>query len=162
MVLQRDKPISILGKANPGEKVNIGFGLNTFKTTTNADSGWKVQIPAQSAGGPHILKVKGENEIVFNDVYVGEVWIASGQSNMEWKLKEGVKNGQKEISIADFPQIRFIDIKNQPCIKPKADFSSNGWDVYNSQTAPEFSGSELFVCKRAFSKTKRAHRNGIM
>ena len=152
MVLQRDKPICFWGKANPGEKVVVTLGSQSLKTKADKDSNWILNLPAQKAGGPHLLKFKGENEIKFSDIFIGEVWIASGQSNMEWKLKQPVKNGQVEISMANFPQIRFIDVKNQTAIKPQKNIDSKGWMVCSSQTAPEFSAVAYFYARELFQK----------
>ncbi|MBU0617653.1 MAG: 9-O-acetylesterase, partial [Planctomycetes bacterium] len=83
MVLQRDKPVPIWGWADPGEAVSVTLGDHTLKTVADEAGQWLVKLPAQNAGGPHQLVVVGKNTIQVNDVFVGEVWLCSGQSNME-------------------------------------------------------------------------------
>ena len=153
MVLQRNKPVSIWGKAKPGEKISVRFGDLIVKGKANADSTWKIILPAQNAGGPHLIKVKGNNELTFNDIFFGDVWIASGQSNMEWKFKQGVNNGPMEISLANYPLIRFIDVQNNPSSEPKTDFQSKGWNVCSSQSVLDFSAVAYFFAREVFQKT---------
>jgi len=153
MVLQRSKPVSIWGKASPGETIVLTFGSASLKTKAAKDSTWKLQLAPQSAGGPHTLKIKGKNEITLQDVYFGEVWIASGQSNMELKLKQPVKNNTYEMTNANFPLIRYIDVKNRPAAQPQWNFESKGWTVCSPQTAGDFSAVAYFFARGIFQKT---------
>src|SRR5687768_7160626 len=87
MVLQREKPIAVWGWAEDGEQVTVKLGNNS--ATTEAKEGqWKVSLPKLKAGGPLTLTVNGRNEITRTNVLVGEVWICSGQSNMEWRMTQ--------------------------------------------------------------------------
>ena len=83
MVLQRDSPLPIWGWAEPGEQVIVEFLGQIDSTSANAQGEWKVELPPAQAGGPHVLTVTGTNSIKMQNVLVGEVWLCSGQSNME-------------------------------------------------------------------------------
>src|SRR5215469_11162433 len=83
MVLQRDKPVVIWGWAAPGETVKAQMASNSAHAQANERGEWKLELPAMQAGGPYSLTVSGTNTVVFEDVMVGEVWLCSGQSNME-------------------------------------------------------------------------------
>ena len=89
MVLQQGINNKVWGKADPGEPVTVTFAGQTKTATTAADGSWVVFLdPVQEYGGPHTLAVKGKNSVTFNDVLVGEVWVCSGQSNMQWGVNQ--------------------------------------------------------------------------
>src|SRR4051794_39662011 len=106
MVLQRDKPLPIWGWADPGEEVSVQLGENTVRTKADPKGNWKVALPRMKADGKeHTLTVTGNNKIELKDILIGEVWIGSGQSNMQWWLRE--THGAKEtIAAANQPDIR--------------------------------------------------------
>ncbi|NDD63447.1 MAG: hypothetical protein EBZ36_05655, partial [Acidobacteria bacterium] len=106
MVLQRERPVRIWGKANVGEAVTVRFRGETLKTTADALGRWEVFLKPGSAGGPFELNIEGNNAIRIADVLVGEVWVASGQSNMEWRVSAS-NDPERETAAANFPQIRF-------------------------------------------------------
>src|SRR5262245_36031475 len=83
MVLQRSKPVQIWGWAKTGEKISVSLAGNTKNTKAGKNGEWLVTLPPMMAGGPHELMVKGNNSIALKDIMVGEVWLCSGQSNME-------------------------------------------------------------------------------
>jgi sialate O-acetylesterase len=107
MVLQRDKAIKVWGWAGPGEKVKVILSGKAAETTAGAYGEWKVELPAMKAGGPHELTVTGKNTVKITNILVGEVWVCSGQSNMEFELK-WARNAQQEIKDADYPRIRML------------------------------------------------------
>jgi sialate O-acetylesterase len=125
MVLQRNKPVAIWGKANPGEKIVLEWNNLKINTKALPDSTWKLILPAQKEGGPFVISLKGKNALTWKNVFFGDVWIASGQSNMEWKLRQPVKNNGMEISQANYPQIRFLDIKNRVSLSPKKEIETD-------------------------------------
>ena len=84
MVLQRDKPITIWGWSDPKEKITITLHNQSKSVTAGKDGKWKLVLNAESAGGPYKLVVKGKDTIALDDILIGDVWICSGQSNMEW------------------------------------------------------------------------------
>ncbi len=108
MVLQRERPITIWGWADKGEKVNVTF--NNLKKSAKADKSgeWKVVFPAMQAGGGALqLKVQGKNTITLDNILIGDVWVCSGQSNMGVAMKD-VNNAEQEIAAADYPNIRLF------------------------------------------------------
>ncbi|MCH5719413.1 hypothetical protein [Niabella hibiscisoli] len=88
MVLQRDTKLNIWGWASAGEKVTIKFNNKVYKTTTNNSGKWAAQLAPTRAGGPYRMEISGKNNIVLNDILVGEVWLFSGQSNMEHTMRQ--------------------------------------------------------------------------
>ena len=109
MVLQRDKPLPIWGWAKPQEAIRISLAGNTVNAVANAEGRWRATLPALPAGGPHTLTVSGNNTLTLGDILVGEVWICSGQSNMEWPLR-AAESATKALAEAQQPAIRFFRI----------------------------------------------------
>lgn len=147
MVLQRDKPIHIWGWSEPGEKVSVTF--HGISRTAAGDSlgNWSVFLAPEASGGPYQLTVTGTNKIVLNDVLVGDVWFASGQSNMEFPLKgfpgAPLKNSGEEIAHAGQPQIRLLHIPNKAADFPLRDAGAS-WTVCSPETAANFSAVAYF------------------
>lgn len=112
MVLQRDQQNKVWGRANPGESVAVSIDGKSIATTADEDGSWQVMLEPLTAGGPHELAIKSDsNEIVIQDVLVGEVWICSGQSNMEWSISK-VNDADLEMAAANYPKIRMINFPN--------------------------------------------------
>ena len=112
MVLQRDQPIAVWGTAGPNEKVEVGLAGATVQGFAKADGRWLVRLPARPAGGPFELTVRASNEVVIEDVLVGEVWVCSGQSNMSWSMqqhqdtKDALKDSaDRELRLLQFPRV---------------------------------------------------------
>ncbi|HAU36320.1 MAG TPA: sialate O-acetylesterase [Phycisphaerales bacterium] len=118
MVLQRDMPLRIWGTAAAGEKVTVSFAGQTQTATAEASGKWQVRLEPVPAGGPHVMKVSGENEITLNNVLVGEVWLCSGQSNMLFEVREG-RDAAQEIAAAKYPQIRLFSVGLNPAAEPR-------------------------------------------
>jgi sialate O-acetylesterase len=147
MVLQRDKELPIWGWADPGEAVSVTFGDQAAVTaTTAADGTWQVKLPAQKAGGPFNLTVKGANQIVVDDVLVGEVWLCSGQSNMEFQV-QSCQNVKPDIDAADLPMIRQFHLPYIPAGAPVADRDSS-WQVCSPQTVGGFTACGFFMARK--------------
>ena len=108
MVLQRDAPIVVWGWADPGGTVRVTLGTQTTETTVDAEGDWHTELPAMPAGGPYRLTIAGAEETTFQDVMVGEVWVASGQSNMEWPVSQS-NDAEREIAQAHYPQLRLFN-----------------------------------------------------
>ncbi|MDP6468503.1 MAG: sialate O-acetylesterase, partial [Pirellulaceae bacterium] len=108
MVLQRGQENRVWGRADAGEKVTVTIAKQTHKATAGADGNWQVKLSPLSVGDPLELKVKGNNEIKFDDVLVGEVWVCSGQSNMAMTVNSS-NAADLERAAAHFPQIRMIN-----------------------------------------------------
>jgi sialate O-acetylesterase len=140
MVLQRDMKVPVWGAAAPGAKVSVKLDDHEAKATeADAEGKWKVVLDPLEAGGPHELTIAaGDDSLKLTDILVGEVWIASGQSNMEWSVAKS-KDPDTEIAVADWPEIRFIDVPNQTGDKPRDSFESAGWQACKPETIPPFS-----------------------
>ncbi|MBC7920971.1 MAG: 9-O-acetylesterase [Ferruginibacter sp.] len=143
MVLQRDVPLPLWGWSDPGEKVTVTFRGQSYPAKPGADGKWTVTLPATPAGGPYEMTIRGKNTLVVRDILVGDVWLASGQSNMEWPLREA-NDFEREIANANHPRIRFLDVKNAVAFAPQTDFNSDGWRVCSPQTAGDFSAVAYF------------------
>ncbi|HRS19175.1 MAG TPA: sialate O-acetylesterase, partial [Bacteroidales bacterium] len=110
MVLQQNSEISVWGWGKPYEQISVVGSWNgdTVKTVANNQANWKVTLKTGKAGGPYTLTVKGYTTIVIKDVLLGEVWVCSGQSNMEWSARLGIDNAKQEVANANYPNIRFF------------------------------------------------------
>ena len=144
MVLQRDRPLPIWGWADATEPVQVTFRGKTYAAAhTGPDGRWATTLPATPAGGPYELIIKGKNTIVVRDVLVGDVWLASGQSNMEWPLRNA-NRGAQEVAAANFPRIRLLDVPNAAANTPQTDFGGAGWRPCRPETAANFSAVAYF------------------
>jgi len=120
MVLQRDAPLPIWGWAKPGELVAVEFHGQRHTTTATASGEWKLELKAVDAGGPFTLRIIGTNTIELQDILVGEVWLCSGQSNMEMGVKVSLES-EREVTEADYPQIRLFHIPKKFSAEPQRD-----------------------------------------
>jgi len=147
MVLQRDKPIHIWGWSDPGEKVSVEFNGVTRAAASDGLGNWSVFLPPQPAGGPFQLTVSGANKIALDDVLIGDVWFASGQSNMEMPLHgwpgAALKNSAEEVAHAAHPQIRLLHIPNKAADFPLFDTKAS-WTACTPETAANFSAVAYF------------------
>ncbi|HYF29807.1 MAG TPA: sialate O-acetylesterase [Chitinophagaceae bacterium] len=151
MVLQRNKPIHVWGWASPGENVKVSIGSASQSVKTNKQGKWRVSLPAMTAGGPHTLTISGKNTIQFNDVMIGEVWLCSGQSNMEWPLNSSA-NAEQEISQANYPMIRHIKVGREPTLTPQENFKGGPWQVCAPATAGSFTAVGYFFARELFKE----------
>jgi sialate O-acetylesterase len=136
VVLQQAKPIAVWGWADDGEKVSVA--LNGQTTTTEGTNGrWMAYLPKMDAGGPHKLEVRGRNSISVENVLIGEVWVCSGQSNMEWPLRATFEP-QKEIAAAANPKIRLFTVSKAKAAEPMLDVKGS-WMECDSNSVPNFS-----------------------
>ncbi len=146
MVLQRKKPVPVWGWAEAGEKVTVTF-TNQVKTTKADKSGkWMLLLDPMEAGGPYGLTVKGKkNELTYDDVLLGDVWVCSGQSNMEWQLS-GVNDAKAEIKAANYPTMRQFLVKKSLSLVPKDDVDGN-WSACTPETAARFTAVGYFFAR---------------
>jgi len=146
MVLQRDQPIPVWGWADAGEKVTVTFKGKKYSTRAGEGGKWKVELPAEPAGGPFSLIVEGQNSIELSDILIGDVWVCSGQSNMEWPLK--ITTGAfKEISSYTNPNIRLFDIDRTGSLQPQNDLPENKWLGFASRNVANFSAVGYYFGK---------------
>ncbi|PHS17657.1 MAG: sialate O-acetylesterase [Blastopirellula sp.] len=141
MVLQRNQAIVVWGTADQGEKVTVSIGKNTATATAKADdagvSRWKVKLDQLPAGGPHQLKVAGKNTVTFKDVLVGEVWVCSGQSNMQFAVAATYAK-DLELLTANNNNLRLISVPQVGTQEPQDDFKGQ-WEVSSPDTVAGFS-----------------------
>jgi sialate O-acetylesterase len=147
MVLQRNEPCPIWGWADPNEKVTVKFGGQAHSTMADADGNWMVRLrPMGASRKPRTLTVAGKNTVTAEDVLVGEVWLCSGQSNMEWTVSLS-DNPQQEIANANNPLIRHIKIPHRPSVKPEKNVPSDGWKLTTPATVPDFTAVGYFFAR---------------
>ncbi len=146
-VLQQGMPIPVWGAADDGEKVSVTLDGKTVSTVAH-DGKWSVKLDPLTAGGPYTLNIKGKNEITLSDILIGEVWICSGQSNMERQLglrdgQKPIKNWEAEVASADYPQIRHFGTAQTLALEPQ-EFVDGEWLVCSPETAPKFNAVGFF------------------
>lgn len=135
MVLQQEKPVVLWGWAAPGERVNVQLDESRAEVQATAQGEWRATLPARKAGGPYVLAVSGVNAVRFEDVMVGEVWLCSGQSNMEMGIAM-CADGKAEIAAADHPGIRLLMVPNRWTPVPQDDIDAT-WKVCSPSTVGE-------------------------
>ncbi len=142
MVLQRDQKDRVWGWAEPGEEVTVQIAGQSKTAKAGPDGAWQVVLDPMPAGGPHTMTVQGKNTIRFDDVLVGEVWICSGQSNMQWPVG-ATKDADLEIKAAKYPNIRLITVPNVGTQEPQKDFRGH-WVTCRPETVGGFSAVGYF------------------
>jgi sialate O-acetylesterase len=152
MVLQRDMPVPVFGAAAPNEAITVKLGARQAEGKAGADGRFLVRLPAQAAGGPFELSISGTNTLTFRDVYVGEVWIGSGQSNMDFRVDCtfsgcALKDEAKEIAAANHPLIRSINIDRKGSAAPTYAMTTGKWMVATPQTVGDFSAVGYFFAR---------------
>jgi len=152
MVLQRNQPISVWGKAAPGGEVTVELGDRSGSDVAGGDSAWQVTLKSLPAGGPYTLRIHGAQTIEYQDVLLGEVWVCSGQSNMEMPLAGWgqILNYQQEIRQAKYPEIRLFHVEHATSPAPLADVSGSGWQPCSPTSIPEFSAAGYFFGRNLF------------
>lgn len=141
MVLQQEKPATIWGWAEAGEKVVVELESARAETTAGADGKWAVKLNPPQAGGPYEMHIVGSNTIKLTDILVGEVWVCSGQSNMQWSVRQSA-NPDTEIAAGNHPNLRLFTVARNPSPEPLADCQGNGqgsWVACTPQTVADFS-----------------------
>jgi sialate O-acetylesterase len=142
MVLQQGLSDRVWGQADPDEEVTVEIAGQKKTAKADADGKWSVTLDPLPVGGPHTLSVKGRNEIKLDDVLVGEVWICSGQSNMQWDVQLANDPDLESLS-ANYPNIRLISVPQVGTQEPQ--FTFNGrWDVCTPETVKDFSAVGYF------------------
>ncbi|WP_026728228.1 sialate O-acetylesterase [Flavobacterium denitrificans] len=153
MVLQRNKAIPIWGFADANEKVEIHFNKQIKKTQADKNGKWTVNLDAEKAGGPFELIIIGKNKITIKNVLVGEVWICSGQSNMEFQVFKTM-NADKEMNNADYPMIRHFGVAQDLSGKPKDDLKAGKWEVSSKETVGNFTAVGFYFARKLYSELK--------
>lgn len=151
MVLQRDQPVCIWGWADKGEKVTVQFKSQKQSVKTGSDGKWMVKLKPEAAGGPYMLTVTGKNNLTYDNVMMGDVWICSGQSNMEWHVKDAAK-GAEEIKAADYPQIREFTVKRAVAKEPQDNVAEAAWLPATPENVGSFSAVSYFFGRELYKE----------
>ena len=151
MVLQREKPINIWGTASAGERISVTLGNAQKSTRTDKNGKWSVSLPPMQAGGPYTLNVKSlKQTLSFTDILIGEVWICSGQSNMEFRLRSA-NHATEEVATANYPQIRSFNVIQEMGHTPKTNLKGK-WEVCSPASASNFSAVGYFFARELYQK----------
>lgn len=150
LVLQRGVTVPVWGWASPGEAVAVTVAGQTKTTAADATGSWQVRLDPLSAGEPATLTVSGNNTVTVNDVLIGEVWLASGQSNMQFHVSEANGAGQEKAA-AKFPQIRVFDVARHPAVTPQTNCEGR-WVICSPETAGSFSAVAYFFGRELHQK----------
>ena len=154
MVLQRNKPIRIWGYAKNGEMVQVKMGENSNTTTAGANGRWEVTFPALTGPGPHDIQIgTDEDQLVLTDVLIGDVWIASGQSNMEWPVS-GTNFQEKDSLWIEQAAIRLLKVHPTMDYQPQTEVTNNGWQKLNVESIKNFSAVAYHFAKRVHQETE--------
>jgi len=151
MVLQQGREIHLWGKADAGEAITVSLAGHSATTTADTLHHWSVRLPALAAGGPFTLTVQGHKKIEIKDVLIGEVWIASGQSNMTFSL-EGAEGAATEVPKADYSQIRLFTVPRKIALSPQEDTLSAPWKICTPDNAKGFSAVAYFFAREIHRK----------
>jgi len=146
MVLQRGEEIRIWGWSDPQETIEVNLAGSSRQTAANREGQWSVSLPPLPAGGPFVLEVRGKKTLRFKDVMIGEVWVASGQSNMTYALS-GAANATEEIPKANDPGLRFFTVPKKIALEPQMDTLPATWELSTSDAAKNFSAVAYFFGK---------------
>ena len=155
MVLQQGMDIPVWGWSDPGEQITVSLGGHYAKTVASTDGRWGLFLKPLKAGGPFDLILTGKNKVTLKNVLIGEVWVCSGQSNMEMpvgnvaKWYSGVLNYEEEIAAANFPQIHLFKAGRTVADKPQDD-SEGSWSVCNPETIIDFSAAAYFFGRELY------------
>lgn len=159
MVLQQGRRVAIWGTADAGEQVTVSLGEQKQTTTADSSGRWKVELGPLKAGGPWEMTVAGKNTVRIHNVLVGEVWVCSGQSNMEMAVKNsakawgGVINADREVAAANYPLIRLFKVQHAVAGKPQSEVQGQ-WVAASPQTVGEFSAVGYFFGRDLYRALK--------
>jgi sialate O-acetylesterase len=155
MVLQQQSEVTVWGWASPSEEVTItgSWDQKAVKTKASNLARWSLKLQTPAAGGPYTIQVSGQNKFTIQDVLIGEVWLCSGQSNMEWTTSAGIDQGQGEIAKAQYPAIRFFTVTKKSADGPQLDLEGH-WEVCSPQTMPHFSAVGYFFGQKIHETLK--------
>lgn len=149
MVLQRNSEVKLWGWGNPKEDIKITPSWNNqvYQTVTASTAQWVLTIPTPKEGGPYTISIKGYNEIILKDILIGEVWLCSGQSNMEMAVSWGIDNGEEEAQKANNPNIRFFAVPKISAAFPQNNLPGN-WQNCTPETMRYNSAVAYFFAQR--------------
>jgi len=143
MVLQRNQELRIWGWAQRMEKVTVHLNDAVESTRAGLDGKWTITLPAQEAGGPYTMKIRGRNIIELENVLIGDVWVCSGQSNMEYRMEAFPWAGE-EAPMADYPEIRLFTVPKNTQLSPADEIPGGEWQECSPETVLPFSAVGYF------------------
>lgn len=146
MVLQRHQPVVVWGWAEPGEAVQVQFRGHSRHARADATGRFQLRLPAGPAGGPFEMTLQGQGMQQLRDLWVGDVWVASGQSNMEWSLAQA-QDGAREVAAAEHPLIRHRTLPHRASLRPEADVAAGTWHAASPATAGRFTAVGYFFAR---------------
>ncbi len=149
MVLQRNATVKIWGWANPKEEVTIvpSWNEKEYKITADNTANWILSIPTPTEGGPYTISLKGYNQLTLKNILIGEVWLCSGQSNMEMSASWGILNGEEEVKKANYPSIRFFNVEKSTATSPQNNLTGK-WLECSPETMKYNSALAYFFAQR--------------
>lgn len=149
MVLQQQSKVKLWGWSAPAEKITISvsWSKSTYEAKGSRGAKWEAEINTPPSGGPYTIKIKGANEIILEDVMIGEVWVCSGQSNMEWSADQGLQQSKDEAPNATNRNIRFFYVPKSTSTTPQDDVRAK-WVVCNPEDMRHFSAIGYFFGKQ--------------
>ncbi len=153
MVVQRQRPVHVWGMAGPGEDVTVSFRGESKSTSADRLGRWDMYLAPAEAGGPFEMTVRGKNTLTVRDVLVGDVWLASGQSNMEFPMHK-VANSDTEIAAAKYPKIRLLLVKKAYSDYPRSDVAVVSWTDCNPISVADFSAVAYFFGREVHQREK--------
>jgi len=146
MVIQRNQPIKVWGKVNEGAKVKVQFNNKQYETIST-DSSWFMELPEMKAGGPYEMSIRsGANHIQIKNSLIGDVWVCSGQSNMEWMVKEAL-DAENELTQATDTQIRQFKIPHSGSEEPSDELENGRWTVNHPDSTGNFTAVGYYFAK---------------
>jgi len=149
MVLQRDAKIKIWGWSSAGESIQVSFNDKNYNTKADKNGNWSVEFSSLKAGGPFSMMLSGKNEIILDDIYVGDVWLCSGQSNMEIPMSRVAPLYEDEIASANNAEIRYFEVPKEYDLSTKRQKLSGGsWKPVNRENIEKFSAVSYFFGKK--------------
>ena len=148
MVLQREKEIKVWGWADKGETITVNFNGQSVKTKADKNGNWTLTLKPMTHGGPFQMKISGKkNAIDLANILIGDVYICSGQSNMEWVINN-TNNAEKEIAESKYPHIRLFTVTKAMAYQPQKDIEGGQWLECNPQTVGDFSAVAYFFGRK--------------
>ena len=147
MVLQREAAVPVWGTDHPGILVTVEINGFRAESATGSDGRWMARLPEMTAGGPYTMLIKGSEELILKNVMVGEIWLASGQSNMQWRL-DLTDDAASVVAAARHPDIRLFTVPQRPAQSPVADLEDGSWEPCTPENAASFSAVAYYFAKR--------------
>lgn len=153
MVLQQSPGTRVWGTGQAAEPVTVTFAGQTVRAIADSQGRWQILLGPIKAGGPHVLTITGSNTLTFKNVLVGDVWICSGQSNMEWPLVNAT-NGTEAIAQANYPEIRLFTVQKNTATAPLEDVKGR-WVVTTPDQVGQFSAVGYFFGRELYQQLKK-------